>query len=105
MLDETLYPERFHPRVEANFMVQLHVGKKTVVAKARDLSMNGLYLYAFPVGQLERFEVTIPLPEGGKVKTRCLVRRQHMDGVAVEFDALDWDDMIVLARYLHPRLP
>ncbi|MFL5321095.1 MAG: PilZ domain-containing protein [Myxococcaceae bacterium] len=97
--------ERFHPRVEANFMVKVLMSGKCVVAKAQNLSMNGLYLKAFPLGGLDRFTVAIPLPGDREIVTTCLVKRQHMDGVALEFESLDWDDMIAIARFLHPRLP
>ena len=97
--------ERFHPRVEANFMVKvLHNGRQ-VLAKAKNLSMEGLYLHAFPLGGMDRLTVAVPLPGDREIVTTCTVRRQHMDGVALEFESLDWDDMIAIARYLHPRLP
>lgn len=97
--------ERYHPRVEANFMVKVLLNGRQVLAKAKNLSMDGLYLYAFPLGGLERMTVAVPLPGDREIVTTCVVRRQHMDGVALEFESLDWDDMIAIARYLHPRLP
>ena len=97
--------ERYHPRVDANFMVKVLVNGRCVVAKAENLSMNGLYLKAFPLGGLDRFKVAIPLPEDREIVATVHVKRQHMDGVALEFDMLDWDDMIAIARFLHPRLP
>jgi hypothetical protein len=35
----------------------------------------------------------------------CRVARRHPDGVGLEFDSVDWEDMFALARYMHPRLP
>ena len=97
--------ERFHPRVEANFMVQVHLNGRTVVAKARDLSMAGLFLLAHPGDAQQALTLTLPLPGGEDIVTRCRVRRREAQGVALEFDTLDWDEMIALARYLSPRLP
>jgi PilZ domain len=97
--------ERFHPRVEANFMVQVHVNGRSVVAKARDLSMAGLFLLAHPGDAEQRLTLTLPLPGGEDIVTRCHIRRREAQGVALEFDMLDWDEMIALARYLSPRLP
>jgi hypothetical protein len=49
--------------------------------------------------------IAIPLPDGHEIVTGAVVKRANDDGVGLEFDQLDWDDMIALARYLHPRLP
>ena len=97
--------ERFHPRIEANFMVQVHVGGRIVVAKARDLSMAGLFLHAHPGDSEQRLTLSLPLPGGESIITRCLIRRREAHGVALEFETLDWDEMIALARYVSPRLP
>lgn len=97
--------ERFHPRVEANFMVQVHLNGRVVVAKARDLSMAGLFLLAHPGDAQQQLTLTLPLPGGDDIVTRCRIRRREAQGVALEFDTLDWDEMIALARYLSPRLP
>lgn len=97
--------ERFHPRVNANFMVKVLLDGRAVLAKARDLSMAGLYLLGFPV-ERERFTIAIPLPgEDREVVTQASVRRRTADGIALEFESLDWDDVFALARFLHPRLP
>jgi hypothetical protein len=105
MATETLDTrERYHPRIEANFDVKVLLNGKVIPARARDLSMNGMFLRAFPLGDLERFPVILPL-EGREIRVTAVVRRQHLDGVAVEFANVDWDDMIALAGYLHPRLP
>ncbi|MBI5544464.1 MAG: PilZ domain-containing protein, partial [Deltaproteobacteria bacterium] len=37
-------PKRAHPRVPAGFMVKLEVGARQVLARARDLSMAGLFV-------------------------------------------------------------
>ena len=97
--------ERFHPRVEANFAVKLLVDGQVFVARARDLSMAGLYLVGGIPLRRERLTLHIPLPDDREVVTQCQVRRQTRDGVALEFDQLDWEDLFALARYLHPRLP
>jgi len=97
--------ERYHPRVEANFDVKVLLNGRVIPARARDLSMNGMFLKAFPLGDLERFPVVIPLDDGKQIRVTAVVRRQHLEGVAVEFTNVDWDDMIALAGFLHPRLP
>lgn len=96
--------ERFHPRVDAGLMVKVLVDGKAVVAKARDLSMAGLFLLGNAVDPRPRVTVALPLP-GREVVVGCTVRRTQEEGTALEFDRLDWDDMIALARFLHPRLP
>jgi hypothetical protein len=102
---QSLMPTRFHPRVEAGFMVKLFTGGRAVVAKAQDLSMAGLKLCGdFSLAE-DRLTVAVPLPGGREVVTQATVRRRTEEAVALEFDQLDWDDMFALARYLHPRLP
>lgn len=96
--------ERFHPRVEANLMVKIFHQGRVLVAKAKDLSMAGVYLVGIDA-QVERLEVSIPLPNDREIVTTCEVKRRHLDGIAVEFEHLDWDDLFALARFLHPRLP
>ncbi len=95
---------RFHPRVKATFMVKLRVNGRSLEAKAKDLSMAGVYLVSDP-GPGERITVSIPLPGDREVVTQGRVRRRQANGVALEFDQLDWDDLFALARFLHPRLP
>lgn len=103
---EELSPvERFHPRVEANLTVKLAVNGRAYLVKARNLSMAGMHLKGYPASPGERITLAIPLPGDREVVTGCEVRRWTQDGIAVEFDELDWDDMIALARFLHPRLP
>ncbi len=97
--------ERFHPRVGAGFMVKLLINGRAVICKARDLSMAGLYISNAPSELEDRVTVVLPLPEDREVVTACLVRRVQEDGVGLEFERLDWDDMFALARFLHPRLP
>ena len=98
-------PGRFHPRVNANFMIKLMVDERAILAKARDLSMAGLCLVGDLDGIDPVFTVCIPLPEDREVVTRCRIKRKLADGLAIEFEQLDWDDLFALARYLHPRLP
>ncbi|MGV3625764.1 MAG: PilZ domain-containing protein [Archangium sp.] len=97
-------PTRFHPRVDAGFMVKIFTGGRAVIAKACDLSMAGLKLVGdFAVE--ERMTICIPIPGDRDVVTQATVRRRTEEDMALEFDQLDWDDMFALARFLHPRLP
>jgi hypothetical protein len=96
---------RYHPRVEANWMVKVHLGERIVLVKARDLSMAGLFLHGHPSDSVKQLTLTIPLPEVADITTTCTIVRREAHGVALEFDNLDWDHMLLLARYLHPRLP
>jgi hypothetical protein len=97
--------ERFHPRVDAGLMVKLELAGRQVLVKARDLSMAGVFLLGHRAALGERLRVTLPLPEDREILTGAIVRRRAPDGVAVEFDLLDWEDLFALARFLHPRLP
>lgn len=96
---------RYHPRVDANWMVQVHLGERTVLVKALDLSMAGVFLHCQPADSMRRLQLTLPLPGLGDITTQCTIVRRETHGVAVEFDELDWDHLLLLARYLHPRLP
>lgn len=98
-------PERYHPRVEANILVKVLLEGRTVAAKARDLSMAGLFLLAHPGPAQQQLTIALPLPGERELKIRCDIRRRDVDGVALEFGQLDWDDLFALARFLHPRLP
>jgi hypothetical protein len=97
--------KRAHPRVEAGFLVQLELGSRKVVARARDLSMAGLFLDG-PLSQLpNEINLRIPLPgQGREVVTRCQVERRQADGVALSFAQITWEDLLLMARYLAPRL-
>jgi hypothetical protein len=97
--------ERYHPRVAANLMVTVHTGHRAIVAKAKDLSLDGLFVFGVPGLADGRVMVSIPLPDGEDVVTPCEVTRAEREGVALQFSELDWDDLIALARFLHPRLP
>lgn len=96
---------RGHPRVAANFMVKIFLEGKSVVAKARDLSMNGLFLQDLPNDGRTVLSLEVHLPGDEPFVADCRVRRRTEDGTAVEFVGLDWDHVFALARYLHPRLP
>lgn len=98
-------PERAHPRVETHLTVNVLIGDESYPAQAVDLSMTGCRLVDVPFTPSRRFELVIPLPEDEEVRTGCDVRRRDDDTIAVEFDPLDWDDLLKLARFLHPRLP
>jgi hypothetical protein len=101
--DEQSIPKRFHPRVDAPFMVKVVTNGRALIAKAKDLSMAGLCLLGAP-NIADQVRVTIPLPGDREVVTRATVKRRAQGYVALEFAQLDWDDMFALARYLHPRL-
>lgn len=101
---QTPSPTRFHPRVDAGFLVKLDLGERTVLVRAEDLSMAGLKLLGALPNLEERVTVALPLPDDREIVTAATVRRRHGDEVALEFDQLDWEDMFALARYLHPRL-
>lgn len=98
-------PTRFHPRVDAGFMVKLFTGGRSILAKATDLSMAGLRLVGDFAAADDKLTLCIPLPGDREVVTSATVRRRNEEGLSVEFDQLDWDDMFAIARYLHPRLP
>lgn len=100
----SMLPTRFHPRVDAGFMVKLFTRGRAVVAKASDLSMAGLKLLGDFRGTEARVTISIPLPDDREVVTKATVRRRAEDELGLEFDQLDWDDMFALARFLHPRL-
>ena len=96
---------REHPRVKAGFLVRLEVGAKQVLARARDLSMAGLFVDG-PISRLpSEFDLRIPLPgQEREVRTTCRVERRAGDGVAVSFARIDWNDLLLMARFLAPRL-
>lgn len=98
-------PTRSHPRVDARFMVKLFTQGKSVLAKADNLSMEGVRVIGDFLGADERVTLAIPLPDDREVVTQATVRRRDEEAIAVEFDQLDWDDMFALARFVHPRLP
>src|SRR3954470_21383364 len=96
--------ERYHPRVEATFMVKLKVNGRNLIAKAKDLSMAGLCLLGVPA-ITDELTVCLPLPNDREITTKARVKRRAQGSIGLEFDELDWDDMFALARYLNPRLP
>jgi PilZ domain len=95
---------RFHPRTGANFVVSLLTGGKAVATRAIDVSMAGLQL----LGRFQPFNeavtLSLQLPEGKEIVTRATVKRQTEEAVALEFEQLDWDDLLALARFVHPRI-
>lgn len=96
---------RYHPRVTADFPVKLKAGARTILAQARDLSMEGLSVVGQLVGIESRVTISFELPNVGLVTTLARVKRVSAHETALELDQLDWDDMMTLARFLHPRLP
>ena len=97
--------ERAHPRVETHLLVKVHIDQQVYLAQALDLSMAGCRLVDLPFTPARRFELVIPLPGDEEIRTGCDVKRRDEESIAVEFDPLDWDDLLSLARFLHPRLP
>lgn len=97
--------ERFHPRVDADIPVKVLLSGRTVTVRARDVSMAGLFLQAHPADTTRQLKIAVPLPGDREIVTTCEIRRREVDGVALEFGELDWDDFLALARFLHPRLP
>ncbi len=102
---QSLLPTRYHPRVDAGFMVKLYTNGRAVLAKASDLSMAGMRVLGDFLSAEERVTVALPLPGDREVVCGATVRRRSDAEIAVEFDQLDWDDMFALARFLNPRLP
>jgi PilZ domain len=98
-------PQRTHPRVPAGFAVEVRAPDGAWVAQARDLSMAGLLLVGFAAKAGEVLQLSISLPGDQPRAFRGRVTRVNAEGVAVEFERLDWDDLFALARFLHPRLP
>jgi hypothetical protein len=84
--------------------VQVKLGNRHLSARARDFSMTGLFLeQALPFD--DEVEVRIALPGlRREVDTTCRVERRAPDGVALSFSQVDWDDLLLMARYLAPRL-
>lgn len=96
---------REHPRVSADFMVRLQVGPRQIAARARNLSMTGLFIDD-PLSPLSgEVHLRIPLPGlAREVVTECRVERRELHGVALSFARIDWDDLLLMARYLAPRI-
>ena len=105
MQPQPLRMKRQHPRVQAGFLVKMQIGAREVLARARDLSMVGLFLDG-PLSRLpSEIDLRIPLPgQNREVQTTCRVERTDADGVALSFSKIDWSDLLLMARYLSPRL-
>ena len=97
-------PQREHPRVTAGFPIRVLAGGRTLEVRARDFSMTGLFVeQALPFE--DELPVRIPLPGlEREVSATCRVERREPDGVALSFAEVDWDDLLLMARYLAPRL-
>ena len=89
----------------AGFAVEVRAPDGAWMAQARDLSLAGLLLVGFAAEAGEVLNLGVSLPGDHVRAFRGRVTRVHPDGVAVEFERLDWDDLFALARFLHPRLP
>lgn len=99
---------RRHPRVPAGFLVKLHVKGRTLIQKARNLSMTGLLVDCDSAGIGDRvmLEINLPDEERAVAISGQILRSSRPYGTsAIRFLDLDWDDMFALARYLAPRLP
>jgi hypothetical protein len=106
MIDGSVQPrERYHPRVVTNLIVKVLINGRAVPARASELSMAGLFLQGDPSLGRNIFTLSIPFPDDREVVVQCTVTRREIEGLAVEFMELDWDDLFALARFLHPRLP
>jgi hypothetical protein len=66
--------------------------------------MAGLKIVGDFAAADDRMTLCLPLPCDREVVIDVTVRRRNEEGLAVEFDQLDWDDMFAIARFLHPRL-
>ena len=98
-------PRREHPRIRAGFLVSLQLGARRTLARARDLSLAGLFLDGPLSGLPDEIALSIPLPgQQREVHTICQVPRRTHEGVALSFARIDWDDLLLMARYLAPRL-
>ncbi|MCI0572149.1 MAG: PilZ domain-containing protein [Myxococcaceae bacterium] len=96
---------RYHPRVEAGFMVKVLRNDRTLLYRTRDLSMAGVFVEDLRVLPGQLVALVLPLPHDCDVRVEATARRLTDEGVALEFNDLDWDDMFALARFLYPRLP
>ncbi len=99
---------RRHPRVPAGFLVKLHVQGRTLVQKARNLSMTGVLVDSNVATIGDRVQVEIDLPDEGRavsIRGQVLRSSRPYGTSAIHFLDLDWDDMFALARFLAPRLP
>jgi hypothetical protein len=86
-------------------MVTVGLQGRQVLTKAADLSMDGLLLKG-PLGALgERLSLRIPLPADREIATIATIVRHQDEWAALKLDELDWDDLLALARFVHPRLP
>src|SRR5262245_3419541 len=72
-------PVRYHPRVSSNLMVTVQTPRRAIVVKARDPSMNGLFLSGVPGFGERQVTVNIPLPNGQDIVTQCEVTRSQRD--------------------------
>lgn len=106
VISKTCGPSRYHPRVRAGFMVTVGLNGRQVLTKAADLSMDGLLLRG-DLGALvsgDRLSVRIPLPADREIATEATIVRRDDEWAALKLDDLDWDDLLALARFVHPRL-
>ena len=96
---------RQHPRVPADFEVRMKIGARQISAWAHDLSMTGLFVVG-PICEIpDEVELTIPLPGlSREVVTSCRVERREERGIALSFSSIDWEDLLLVARFLAPRL-
>ena len=95
---------REHPRVDAGFPMSVELGGRSLEVRARNLSMAGVLVDGdLPLPRFVR--VRIPLPGAARaVQPTCEVERRDGRGIALSFAAIDWEDLLLVARYLSPRL-
>ena len=105
--DPFVRPTRQHPRVLAPFIVEVRYGNRAVLARAFDVSMDGLGISdpagALRIGAEARVAVRIP-GEMREVVAPARVTDRRGDRVGLTFLGLEPDDLLTLARYLSPRL-
>lgn len=105
---QTVPMRRRHPRVPAGFLVKLRVGDRTLVQKARDLSMTGMLVDCDHAAIGERVQVELELPDEERpvsIAGQVLRASRPYGTRAIHFMDFGWDDMFALARFLAPRLP
>lgn len=96
---------RQHPRVTADLLVQVIGSGRSVIARAVDLSMEGLKLLDVGLDDVgDMTQVAIGLPGQSTWRTACRVARREKGVVGLQFVALDWDQLLSIARYVSPRL-
>jgi hypothetical protein len=93
------------PPVQTDLAVKVLLNGRVVAARAQQVSMAGLTLWGDPTLGRNRLTLSIPLPKDREIVAQCSVVRRDSASVSVEFEHLDWDHLLALARFVHPLLP